>query len=160
MHSQTRQGPPTLGLLGNIRYTHVYPLESGSVPRAREHFRAAAQDSKLDPDLTDRIELCLTELAANSVRHARDRRRAPKFQVQCAIRRLRRRYHLEVAVWDIDMWHVPDLPDPDTAAVRLFNMLDQDAVSGRGLLLVAMQADELGYDLGPHGKRLWSRWAL
>lgn len=159
MHSQTRQGPPTLGLLRNIRFTCPYRKELASVSLAREKFRDAAHESKLDQDILDRAELCLSELTGNAVRHACDPRTKRRIWVESTIRRRCRRLFLEVSVWDIDRCTVPSLPDPATAGLRLLD-LPEDAVSGRGLLLVALQSDEIGVDLGPHGKRVWCRWAL
>jgi anti-sigma regulatory factor (Ser/Thr protein kinase) len=159
MHSPTRQGPPTLGSLGNIRFTQAYRKESQSVALARKRFREAAVEGKLNDDLLLSAELCLSELTGNAVRHAHDARKRPLILVEVTIRHIRRRLHLEVSVWDIDKHRIPDLPDPATAALELFDMSGA-ATSGRGLLLVAATAGEIGYDRGPHGKRIWCRWAL
>jgi anti-sigma regulatory factor (Ser/Thr protein kinase) len=159
MHSQTRQGPPTLGLLGNIRYTRAYSKELASVPLARARFHEAADDSKLDHEIAEKAVLCLSELAGNAVRHAHDPRKIRRFLVESTIRPIRRRFTLEVSVWDIDLCHIPPLPDPATAAARLFSM-DEDAMSGRGLLFAASLSDGIGIDRGPHGKRVWCRWHL
>lgn len=160
MHSLTRQGPPpTLGTLGNLRFTQAYPKELESVPRLRARFRHAASYGNLDDDLLSRGEMCLSELAGNAVRHAMDPRKRPMFLAEATIRVMRRRHlHLEVSVWDIDKFHVPTMPDPATAALQLFGM--DDATGGRGLLLASTLSEEFGCDVGPHGKRVWCRWAV
>jgi anti-sigma regulatory factor (Ser/Thr protein kinase) len=159
MHSPTRQGPPTLGHYGNLRFTQAYRKELCSVPLVRERFREAAHDSKLDDDLLSRGELCLTELTGNAIRHAHDPRRRPQVLTEATIRAIRRRLYLEVSVWDIDKHRIPDIPDPATAPVALFGMAEE-ATGGRGLLLVATLSEEIGCVRGPHGKRIWCRWPL
>ncbi|WP_164331344.1 ATP-binding protein [Streptomyces sp. RLB1-9] len=159
MHSPTRQGPPNLASLGNIRFTQAYRKEPESVPLARQRFREAAHDGKLDVELFQRAELCLCELAANAVRHAHDPRRNNQILTEVTIRVIRRRPHLEISVWDIDGRRIPDIPNPDTAALQLADVSD-GAIGGRGLLLIAAMTDEIGYDLRPQGKRIWCRWAL
>lgn len=160
MHSPTRQGPLTLVSPGSLHFSQAYSKEPESVPLARERLRIAAHDSKLDDDLLERAELCLTELATNAVRHAHDCRRIRQFLVQVSIRNICRLPHLEVSVWDVDWRRTPNLPDPGTAGVELLTMAEE-VTGGRGLLLVASLAEEIGYDFVPrHGKRIWCRWAL
>jgi anti-sigma regulatory factor (Ser/Thr protein kinase) len=159
MHSPTYQGRLTLGSLGNLRFTQAYRKELCSVSLARERFREAARDGKIDADLLSRGELCLSELTGNAVRHAHDSRKNALVLTEATIRVIRRRLHLEVSVWDIDRHRLPRLPDPATAPLELFGM-PEGATGGRGLLLVATLAEEVGYVRGPHGKRIWCRWAL
>ncbi|MEU9405709.1 ATP-binding protein [Streptomyces sp. NPDC048281] len=159
MHSPTRQGPPTLGSLGTIRFTQAYRKEPDSVPLVRHRFMEAAHEGKLDEDLAQRAELCLSELTGNAVNHAQDPRERCQILVEVTVRAIHRRLHLEIGVWDIDQAHVPDLPDQAQAIRDLFD-LPEDSTSGRGLLLVASTAEEFGIVLGPHGKRIWCRWPL
>lgn len=159
MHSPPRQGPPSLGSLGNLHFTQAYRKELRSVPDARRRFKEAAHEAKLDEDLLGRGELCLSELTGNAVRHARDPRMSPLILTGATIRPIRGHLHLEVSVWDFDRHWVPDLPDRDTAALKLFGM-PEGAIGGRGLLLVATLADEVGYDRRSHSKRIWCRWPL
>jgi anti-sigma regulatory factor (Ser/Thr protein kinase) len=160
MHSPLRPGPPPLGSLRHLRYRSFYPLDQASVRHAREEFRAAVYRSQLDGDIAEAAELCLSELAGNAIRHAKDPRLRRWFHVECNVLGMRRRY-VELGVHDIDGVHIPVLPDPATAADQLLDM-DEDAESGRGLLLVAMRSDGIGVDHGPglNGKRMWCRWYL
>jgi anti-sigma regulatory factor (Ser/Thr protein kinase) len=158
MHSPTRPGPPTLGSLGNLHFIQAFRKEPPSVPLARGRFREAARASKLDSDIVDRGELCLTELTANAVRHALDPRRNPQILTGATVRPISRRLYLEIGVSDFDRHWFPDLPDQATAARKLFELPLE--TRGRGLLLVASLADEIGYERGPNGKRIWCRWPL
>lgn len=158
MHSPTRPGPPTLGSLGTLHFTQAFRKELPSVPLARARFREAARESKLDDDLVAIGELCLTELTGNAVRHALDPRRNAQILTGATVRAISSRLHLEIGVWDVDHRWVPNLPDQETAAHDLFRMPED--TRGRGLLLVASLADEIGYDLRPNGKRIWCRWPL
>jgi anti-sigma regulatory factor (Ser/Thr protein kinase) len=160
MHSPTRQKPPLLASFGSLYFSQAYLKEPESVSSARVRFRGAAVEGKLDEDLRLSAELCLTELAANAVRHAHDSRTIKQILVQVAVRRIQNRPYLEISVWDVDWHRMPPLPNPDTAEGQLFGMTDED-IGGRGLLLVASLAEDIGYDRFPrHGKRIWCRWAL
>jgi anti-sigma regulatory factor (Ser/Thr protein kinase) len=94
----------------------------------------------------------------NAVRHAHDRRKIRQILVESTVRG-RWRHLLEISVWDVDGIRAPRIPDPATAAMQLLDMPD-DAVSGRGLLMVATWSDEIGIDFGGRGKRIWCRWRL
>lgn len=160
MHSPTRQGPLTLVSPGTLHFTQAYRKELESVSHARARFRDAAHEGKLDEDLCEDAEVCLTELAGNAIRHAHDHRRVTQILIQATIRTICQRPRLEISVWDVDWRRTPPLPDPDTAGTELSGMSDE-AVGGRGLLLVASLAEEIGYDRVPrHGKRIWCRWTL
>jgi anti-sigma regulatory factor (Ser/Thr protein kinase) len=143
-----------------MRYSNFYPLEAHSVRRARQEFRTACQRSELSSDIADAAQLCLSELATNAVRYAKDPRPRPWFYVQCRVLGLHDPF-LEVAVQDADGFHIPRLPDPHTACAQLLDM-SEGLQGGRGLLLVAQQSDGLGVEHGPavNGKRMWCRWYL
>ena len=89
------------------------------------------------PELSDAVELGVTELLANVVRHVPDRR--------CAILLLRQRTGVRVEVTD-DSDELPRTP----AA------LDTEAENGRGLLLLDAMADKWGVSLwSGGGKTVW-----
>ncbi|MEU0894923.1 ATP-binding protein [Streptomyces massasporeus] len=89
------------------------------------------------PELSDTVELGVTELLANVVRHVPDRR--------CALLLLRQRTGVRVEVTDGS----DELP-------RLPNTLDTEAENGRGLLLLDATADKWGVSLwSGGGKTVW-----
>ncbi|MGW2819924.1 ATP-binding protein [Streptomyces sp. NPDC001443] len=89
------------------------------------------------PHLTDTVELALTELVANVVRHVPDRR--------CTIALLRQPAGVRVEVTDGSAR--PPLPQGDVRP---------DAESGRGLALLDALVDKWGVDLTPEdGKTVW-----
>ncbi|MFI7410086.1 ATP-binding protein [Streptomyces sp. NPDC049627] len=104
------------------------------------HIRAIAR-SLLDewemPGLTDAVELGVTELVANVVRHVPDRR--------CEVLVLRQSAGVRVEVKDGGE-HLPVLPA----------QMPLDAENGRGLVLLEAVADKWGVDaVGGVGKTVW-----
>ena len=89
------------------------------------------------PELSDAVELGVTELLANVVRHVPGRR--------CAILLLRQRTGVRVEVTDGS----DELPRTPTA-------LDTEDENGRGLLLLDAMADKWGVSLwSGGGKTVW-----
>jgi anti-sigma regulatory factor (Ser/Thr protein kinase) len=89
------------------------------------------------PELSDAVELGVTELLANVVRHVPDRR--------CALLLLRQRTGVRVEVTDGG----DELPRTPAA-------LDAEAENGRGLLLLDAMADKWGVSLwSGGGKTVW-----
>ncbi|MFG2805846.1 ATP-binding protein [Streptomyces massasporeus] len=89
------------------------------------------------PELSDAVELGVTELLANVVRHVPDRR--------CALLLLRQRTGVRVEVTD-GSDELPCLPDA----------LDEESENGRGLLLLDAVADKWGVSLWSEGgKTVW-----
>ncbi|WP_416351851.1 ATP-binding protein [Streptomyces sp. NEAU-H22] len=89
------------------------------------------------PELSDAVELGVTELLANVVRHVPDRR--------CALLLLRQRTGVRVEVTDGS----DELP-------RLPEALDADSEGGRGLLLLDAMADKWGVSQwAGGGKTVW-----
>ncbi|MEU9223463.1 ATP-binding protein [Streptomyces massasporeus] len=89
------------------------------------------------PELSDTVELGVTELLANVVRHVPDRR--------CALLLLRQRTGVRVEVTD-GSDELPRLPDT----------LDTEVENGRGLLLLDAMTDKWGVSLwSGGGKTVW-----
>ena len=105
------------------------------VPYLRRQVERVLQVWHLE-DLAWRVELVVTELATNAVRHART-----LFTVSMAWdgRRLR----IEVS----DAHPVPPRPTDQPPPA--------DSTGGRGLLLVEQLADRWGYDPHERGKTIW-----
>ena len=109
-----------------------FPASTGSVPRARMMVRSS--HDQLPPGVQDRLELVVSELAANAVHHA-----GTPFEVRLTIGSTVR---LEVC----DGSPVPPV-------VRDVDVHD---VSGRGLLIVDRFADRWGHEEGAAGKTVWA----
>jgi anti-sigma regulatory factor (Ser/Thr protein kinase) len=141
-----------------MRYTEFYPLRPESVGHARQDFRAAVTRSALFDSVAEAAELCLSELASNAVRHAHDPRPRRWFHVSCHVQSMRHRA-LRLVVHDVDSAHIPVMPrrpvDPLAA-------LDEEAESGRGLLLIAGTATACGVEHGEgvNGKNVWCTFDL
>lgn len=128
--------PPTC--LAPFRAQYRLSLTVGE--HSARHIRAIAR-SLLDewemPELTDAVELGVTELVANVVRHVPDRR--------CEVLVLRQEGAVRVEVTDGSS-QLPFLPDE----------LPPEAEGGRGLLLLDSVADKWGVDaMGRGGKTVW-----
>lgn len=158
MHSPSRQGPPPLGALRNMRYRDFYALRPESVPHARYDFRAHVVRSGLEPKVAEDAEVCLSELASNAVRHAEDHRERRWFHVSCNVLGHYRRY-LQLGVHDVDSAHVPELPKIPLDPLDAF---DDESETGRGLLLVVGLASAVRIEHGPgfNGKTVWCRFDL
>lgn len=159
MHSPLHQGPPPLGRLLHMQYRDFYPLRAESVAHARQDFRAAAHRAALYDSVAESAELCLSELASNAVRHAKDKRDRRWFHVSCHVGGTRRHHYLRIGVHDIDGAHIPTIPPVSLDPLAAF---DEEAESGRGLFLVAQLSDEIGVEHGEgcNGKTVWCRWRL
>ncbi|MEW2163840.1 ATP-binding protein [Streptomyces sp. NPDC007084] len=132
--------PPTL-LLGPHRAQYRLRLIAGD--HSARHIRRIARSYLREwdrADLSDAVELGLTELIANVVRHVPDRR--------CAILLLRQERGVRVEVADGS----ERLPVPRTE-------LCPESEGGRGLMLLAAVADSWGVTPGgPEGgggKTVW-----
>ncbi|MFJ9628253.1 ATP-binding protein [Streptomyces sp. NPDC091280] len=89
------------------------------------------------PELSDAVELAVTELVANVVRHVPDRR--------CGLRLLRQTAGVRVEVSDSS----PRLPD-------LHAELDTESENGRGLVILDAVTDKWGVSPAPEGgKVVW-----
>ncbi|MFD0315446.1 ATP-binding protein [Streptomyces flavalbus] len=119
-----------------LTVSRSFAREDGSVGQARRYVHGALLDWKL-PDLADRAELVVSELATNSVRHAR----CDTYRVTlCRLSD----HRVRVAVVDLSRC------EPRMAQA------DHDMEHGRGLALVDAMSDEWGTDLLPWGKRVWA----
>ncbi|MDT3395358.1 ATP-binding protein [Streptomyces sp. B1866] len=92
------------------------------------------------PELLDRAELVAAELIANAVLHAGD---GP---IWVGARLSDDGLRIEVT-------------DAGSVLPRV-GLPDTEAVSGRGLFLVAALADRHGFDPTPSGKRCWAEFAI
>ncbi len=104
-----------------------------AVPTARALLRGVVDGSPLSHRLEDG-ELALSELVTNAVLHGRD---------PLLLRVVVGPEVLRVEVGDAN----PVSPS--------FSMLDQTAVTGRGLLLISAVSDRWGVDPSPSGKVVW-----
>lgn len=127
--------PPTL--LGHRTAVHRIRLVAGehSARHVRRVVRARLDEWDL-AELTDAVELAVTELVTNVVRHVPDRR--------CTVLVLRRLSGVRVEVTDGSP-RLPALP----AGLSL------EAEGGRGLLLVDAVTERWGVDPLPTGKTVW-----
>lgn len=110
--------------------------EAAMVPMARQCVQGAAEEWGL-PELADDAGLIVTELAANAVKHAR------WASIRVSV------VHLEggrVRVSVTDRSHL--LP--------AMEVVDAEAVGGRGLMLVAALSRDWGVVKLPWGKRVWA----
>lgn len=128
--------PPTY--LAPFRPQYRLRLTVGD--HSARHIRAIAR-SLLDEwrmsELTDAVELAVTELVANVVRHVPDRR--------CEVLILRRTRGVRVEVAD-DFGQLPAAPVPS----------GPDDEGGRGLVLLDAVSDKWGVDPVPgRGKAVW-----
>ena len=108
-----------------------FPASSGSVPQARMWVRDQLVDSSADGPL---VELLVTELTTNAVRHAR----GDRFLVEVGSDR-----DVTVVVSDLD----PTAP-------KMSNAAPGDS-GGRGLAIVARLSDGWGSQIRKDGKCLW-----
>jgi anti-sigma regulatory factor (Ser/Thr protein kinase) len=133
--------PPT----GLAPFRAQYRLRLTVGDHSARHIRAIARSLLAEWEmtgLTDAVELGVTELVANVVRHVRDRR--------CEVLVLRTPGGVRVEVTD-GCGRLPVCPaEPEP-----------DAESGRGLLLLDAVADKWGVDTrGGAGKTVWFECAM
>ncbi|MFH0522236.1 ATP-binding protein [Streptomyces sp. M41] len=128
--------PPT----GLVPFRAQYQLRLTVGEHSARHIRAIARSLLGEwgmPELTDAVELGVTELVANVVRHVPDRR--------CDVLILRRPGGVRVEVVD-GCARLPAMP----VGAR------PDVENGRGLLLLDAVADKWGVDRLHHGgKAVW-----
>ncbi|MFK0217962.1 ATP-binding protein [Streptomyces vinaceus] len=115
-----------------------FPRADGAVPEARSFLGDVLEEWKVT-DRSDDAVLCLSELAANAVRHGK----------QCG-------FLVEVLL-DDERLRV-EVYDAGAGAPRLARPSDDDT-AGRGLLIVSSLAD--GWGVTPHdscGKTVWTEF--
>ncbi|MFJ3206527.1 ATP-binding protein [Streptomyces flaveolus] len=130
--------PPTL--LGHRpdQYTMRFTAGAHSARHVRRIVRSYLTEWEL-AGLTDAVELGVTELLANVVRHVPDRR--------CTLLLLRRADGSGVRV---------EVADGSPRRPRLADEVPDDAEGGRGLVLLDAVADKWGVGAGPgRGKTVW-----
>jgi serine/threonine-protein kinase RsbW len=90
---------------------------------------------RVDAGLTWAVELLLTELATNGLRHART-----PFTI--------------TLTWDGHLLR-GEVTDANPQPLRVQPEVSPEALSGRGLLLVSEIATAWGVDMHQHGKTVW-----
>jgi anti-sigma regulatory factor (Ser/Thr protein kinase) len=115
-----------------VRRLPLEPLPE-SVPAARDLLRRVVAGTVFDARMED-AELALSEMVTNAVLHGRE---------PIALTVTLTEHALRVEVTDAN----PVSPS--------FSMLDQTAVTGRGLLLISAVADRWGVDPAGTGKVVW-----
>jgi anti-sigma regulatory factor (Ser/Thr protein kinase) len=111
----------------------TFPASPAS-PRAARRFVRAVLPAAPDAEFTDTVLLLVTELVTNAIVHARS-----PVRVSVAVDDSR----LRVAVYD----YAPQPP--------IRRPPSEEALNGRGLLLVERLSDRWGFDAGPSGKSVW-----
>ena len=101
----------------------------------REQARAVLELWRVDEDLRWGVELLLTELVTNAVRHART-----PFTI--------------ILRWDGHLFR-GEVTDADPRPLRPRLDASTDGLGGRGLLLVREIATAWGVDVHQHGKTVW-----
>jgi anti-sigma regulatory factor (Ser/Thr protein kinase) len=110
------------------------------VRTARRFVRDVLEDSELDNNVVETVELLTSEVITNALVHARS---APELAVRV------RREAVRVEVVDVS----PVIP--------IRRAVDATAVSGRGIAIVDSLASEWGVsDLSDHGKTVWFEVAI
>ncbi|MET8243200.1 ATP-binding protein [Streptomyces sp. NPDC005202] len=128
--------PPFLLGLRTAQYRMRLTVGEYSARHIRRIVRSCLHEREL-AELTDAVELAVTELVANVVRHVPDRR--------CTLLVLRQTAGVRVEVADGS----PRLPAVSAG-------LSADAESGRGLVLLDAMVDTWGVDPRPGGgKTVW-----
>ncbi|MFF3581194.1 ATP-binding protein [Streptomyces mirabilis] len=128
--------PPTLLGPRPAQYAMRITVGAHSARHIRRIVRSLLEEWDL-AELTDSVELAVTELVANVVRHVPDRR--------CALLVLRQTAGVRVEVAD-------GSPQPP----RVPTELSPEAEGGRGLVLLDAVVDKWGVGTGPEGgKTVW-----
>lgn len=117
--------------------TRAFPNSPASVARARAFVRRSAAD--LAPEVADEVELMVSELATNAVRHTR-----AGFEVRVD----RDGDRLRIAVAD-EGDGAPTVKNPEPRSL-----------SGRGLWIVEQLAHDWGIEASGGGKAVWFTVAL
>jgi len=113
------------------------PPEAGSERAARHAVHAALSDH-MPEELVEDVELVMSELVANGIRHART-------DIEVHLYVQDRGQEIRVEVVDDEPGRVPKvLP------------LDQSGESGRGLHLLAALSESWGYEVDGPRKTVWS----
>lgn len=115
----------------------VFPAAAESIPAARRWVRQQLWRWHVDADTSHCVELLVSELAANALRHSN----SPVLEVQLSIGPV-----LEVSVRDQD----------PSGLIRVCHP-DADEVGGRGLAIVAALSDDWGTRRDDTGKSVWFR---
>jgi anti-sigma regulatory factor (Ser/Thr protein kinase) len=122
------------------------------VAEARADLVHCLRSAGADEGLVDDVRLCISEFATNAVLHALPRYPGSTFVV---IALLARRYDdvkLRVEVHDPAGWCRPAFPEPGREP-------DFNALSGRGLEMVGLLADNCGYGASLGGwKQVWAEF--
>ena len=101
---------------------------------------ATGWKAELDDELMHTVELVISELVTNAVRHA------GTGQVSLSVQLVQAGLRIEV--------------DDSNPVLPQLCLPDEHAENGRGLFLVAVLADRYGADPTPTGKRCWAEIAL
>jgi len=124
-----------------VRWEWGYPPQDGSAAAARRDVARALSEAGVSAALFDDVQIVVSELVANAIRHA-----GTDFEltVQLADDRLR------VEVFDAD------------TRPPVFVAADPEATSGRGLVIVAAFAGTWGFETterqGMTGKTVWDEF--
>ncbi|MET9134248.1 ATP-binding protein [Streptomyces antibioticus] len=125
--------------IGEPGFTSELLCEPESVRRARQFVSSSLSTWGLEDELGEIAALVVSELLTNAISHTRCR------TAQVVIER-RQADLVRICVEDDD----PGRPDTD------LRRPSDEAVGGRGLLLVDALSHRWGYDRRPHGKVAWA----
>ncbi|MFG2358594.1 ATP-binding protein [Streptomyces sp. NPDC048521] len=123
------------------RQSATLTSEAATVPVARQIVREACAEWGKDQDAVETSTLLISEIVTNAVRHGHSHSVRVIAERPCPDR-------LRVAVVDKSR-RMPEL-----------HIAGQDAIGGRGLLLVDALSGRWGTDLLPWGKRVWAEIAI
>ncbi|MFL6240292.1 MAG: ATP-binding protein [Actinomycetes bacterium] len=134
-----RPGSPDSPCLrdGNLLLTIGLPALLVSVPTARGFAAHACEEFGVSTDSTERVELVVSELSANAVKHAGGA------------------FHLALIKTSAGV--LVEVEDPLTCAPPVASRPDADAETGRGLQVVEQLSDDWGCEALPDGKRMWAQ---
>ncbi|GAA1815890.1 hypothetical protein GCM10009682_40920 [Luedemannella flava] len=124
------------GIVNGERVTETFAPVAESVPRARTAATAVCGRWEIPPDVTQRVQVIVTELAGNAVRHART-------PYELVLRRSGATLYLAVR-------------DGDDRPARLLGPLTPTSAGGRGLILVDAYASAWGCFPTIDGKTTWA----
>ncbi|MFE4371335.1 ATP-binding protein [Streptomyces sp. NPDC056835] len=145
VHDVYDQGPPWLPL-ARIPLPH----RPEAAPRARRHAREVLALRRVDSELIATVELAVSELVTNAVRHGLCLCGCTRGTVSLTLLRTGSRLRVEVA-------------DPSRTPPRWptgIESVDAETEEGRGLLLVTALAADWGDQAGPtRGKVVWCEFA-